>query len=173
MIKGYHSKPRKSLFRNEQIILEANPHWLFLLISFGQILLFFFLYLFFACPFIGLISNTLKDYCILSASLILFFLSLIFYLEWKFNRLYLTNFRLIRERGIIGKRLMSIRLNDIEDITCTYGICGRIFGYGDLIIESAGTYGIMAFKGIPRPKRVKLLIERQMFYLEVRPLSSS
>jgi uncharacterized membrane protein YdbT with pleckstrin-like domain len=173
MIRGYPFKLRQSLSPNEQIIFEANPHWLFLFISIGQILLFFFLYLFFACPFIGFISNTLKDYCILSASLILFFLSLIFYLEWKFNRLYLTNFRLIRERGIIGKRLMSIRLNDIEDIVCTYGICGRIFGYGDLIIESAGTHGIMAFKGIPRPKRVKLLIERQMLYSEIRPHSDS
>ena len=173
MIKSYPFKLRHSLLPNEQIIFMANPHWLFLLISIGQILLFFFLYLFFACPFIGFISNTLKGYCILSASLILFFLSLIFYLEWKFNRLYLTNFRLIRERGIIGKRFMSIKLTDIEDIACSYGILGRVLGYGDLIIESAGTYGILVFRGIPRPKRVKLLIERQMFYLEVRPLSSS
>jgi len=173
MIKDYPFKLRQSLLQDEQIIFMANPHWLFLLISIGQILLFFFLYLFFACPFIGFISTTLKDYCILLTSLILFFLSLIFYLEWKFNRLYLTNFRLIRERGIIGKRLMSIRLNDIEDIVCTYGFYGRILGYGDLIIESAGTYGIMVFRGIPRPKRVKLLIERQMFYSEIRPHSTS
>jgi len=55
---------------------------------------------------------------------------------------------------------MAVRLNDIEDITCSYGIWGRILGFGDLTIESAGTYGIIIFKGIPRPKKVKLMIER-------------
>jgi len=59
---------------------------------------------------------------------------------------------------------MAVRLNDIEDITCSYGIWGRIFSFGDLIIESAGAYGIIIFKGIPRPKKVKLMIEREMFY---------
>jgi len=76
------------------------------------------------------------------------------------------------ERGIIGKRYMSIRLKDIEDIVCSYGILGRIFGYGDLTIESAGTQGLMVFKGIPKPRRMKLLIERWMFYSDIKPNSS-
>ena len=58
---------------------------------------------------------------------------------------------------------MAVRLSNIEDITCSYGIWGRIFGFGDLIIESAGSYGIMVFKGISKPKKVKLMIERQIF----------
>jgi len=48
----------------------------------------------------------------------------------------------------------SWRLNDIEDITCSYGIWGRIFGFGDLIIESAGTYGNMISKIMPSPKNI-------------------
>lgn len=41
-----------------------------------------------------------------------------------------------------------------------YGILGRIFGFGHLIIESAGTYGKMVFRGMPRPGRIKWRIER-------------
>ncbi|MGA2585664.1 MAG: PH domain-containing protein [Candidatus Aminicenantales bacterium] len=113
-------------------------------------------------------AHALEHYCYVTALIILIFLSLVFYLDWKFNRLYLTNYRLIRESGIIGKRYMSVRLSNIEDTTCTFGILGRILGYGDLIIESAGTYGQMIFKGIPKPRKMKTLIERWRFYSDVR-----
>jgi len=172
MINNYPSNLIRFLLPNEQIVFKANPHWLFLLASLGQIVFFFLLYLFFACPFLGVISGTVEHYCYLAALSILLFISIVFYLDWKFNRLYLTNFRLIMERGIIGKRFMSIRLKDIEDIVCSYGILGRILGYGNLIIESAGTQGMMVFKGIPKPRRMKLLIERWMFYSDIKPNSS-
>jgi len=51
------------------------------------------------------------------------------------QHLYLTNIRLIKEREIIGKRFMSIWLDRIENITCSYGILRR-------------TYGKMVFKGM-------------------------
>ena len=57
---------------------------------------------------------------------------------------------------------MSIGLDRIEDITCDYGIWGRIFGFGDLIIESAGTYGKMTFKGMPSPKKIKWRVENEI-----------
>jgi len=168
MTSNIFSNSKSFLLPNEQIVFRANPHWLFLLISMGQIFLFFFLYYFIACPFLGFMAGTLEHYCYIAALIVLIFISLIFYLDWKFNRLYLTNYRLIRESGIIGKRYMSVRLENIEDMTCTFGILGRILGYGDLGIESAGTHGQMVFKGIPRPRKMKTLIERWRFYSDVR-----
>jgi len=56
---------------------------------------------------------------------------------------------------------MSIWLDDVEDITCSFGILGRIFGFGNLIIESAGTEGKMIFKGFPLPNKIKWMIEKQ------------
>jgi len=161
-------KTKSFLLPNEQIVFQANPHWLFLLVSLGQIFLFFFLYYFFACPFLGFLTQALEHYCYVTALSILIFISLIFYLDWRFNRLYLTNYRLIRASGIIGKRYMSVRLSNIEDMTCTFGILGRILGYGDLTIESAGTFGQMIFKGIRKPIKMKSLIERWRFYSDFR-----
>lgn len=168
MVINSLSKTKTFLLPNEQIVFQANPHWLFLLVAISQISLFFFLYYFFACPFLGFMAHALEHYCYVTALLILIFLSLVFYLDWKFNRLYLTNYRLIRESGIIGKRCMSVRLSNIEDMTCTFGILGRILGYGDLAIESAGTHGQMIFKGISKPRKMKTLIERWRFYSDVR-----
>lgn len=82
------------------------------------------------------------------------------------NRLYLTNYRLVKGRGIIGKKFTSIWLEKIEDISCSYGIIGLIFGFGDLEVESAGTYGKIVFKGIPLPKSTKHRIEMEIINLE-------
>jgi len=102
------------------------------------------------------------DLCFLLTSFAFPFVIVVFYLDWRFNRLYLTNYRLVKERGIIGKRFMSIFLEQVQDISCSYGIIGSIFHFGDLEIESAGTYGKMVFKGIPLPKKKKWRIEKEM-----------
>ena len=161
MSGNFQSNTSIFLLPDERIVLRANPHWLFLAIPLIGISLFFLLYLFFACPFLGIVYKGLESACHIMSFFILFFLSIVFYLDWKFNRLYLTNFRLIKERGIIGKRFMAIWLKNVEDITCSFGILGRIFGFGDLEIESAGTYGKMIFKGMPSPKKIKWMIENE------------
>ncbi len=161
MTRGFRSNPGIFLLPDEQVILKSNPHWLFLAIPLMGIFFFFLFYFFFACPFLGIVFQGFEGACYVIALFILLFLSLIFYLDWKFNRLYLTSFRLIKERGIIGKRFMAIKLSDIEDITCKYGIWGRIFGFGSLTIESAGTFGKMDFEGMPRAKKIKWAIENE------------
>jgi len=168
MNRDYRSNPSIFLLPGEKIIRRTNPHWLFLAIPLIEIFLFFLFYLCFACPFLGIVYQGLEVYCYAISLFILLFLSIIFYLDWKFNRLYLTNLRLIKERGIIGKRFMAIKLVDIEDITCRYGIWGRIFGFGSLTIESAGTFGKMDFEGMPSPRALKLTIERQVFYASLK-----
>jgi uncharacterized membrane protein YdbT with pleckstrin-like domain len=160
MIKSVSSNSSIFLLPEEKIILQVNPHWLFLALPLAGISFFFLFYFTFVCPFIGSMVSSFELSCYVLIFLILFFFSLVLYLDWKFNRLYLTNQRLIKERGIIGKRFMAIGLNKIQDITCSFGILGRIFGFGNLIIESAGTYGRMIFEGLPKPKRIKWEIEK-------------
>ncbi|MCK4431493.1 MAG: PH domain-containing protein [Candidatus Aminicenantes bacterium] len=163
MINGYQSNPSIFLLPNEKIVFKTNPHWLFLAMPVIAIILFWLFYMLFACPFLEAIDfNGIESFCYIIAAFAFSFVILILYLDWRFNRLYLTNKRLIKERGIIGKRFMSIRLDNIEDITCSFGIWGRIFGYGNLIIESAGTYGKMVFEGMQKPRRIKLRIENEM-----------
>ncbi len=90
------------------------------------------------------------------------FLILVLLLDWVNNRLILTNLRLTRQRGIIGKTIMTTQLDRIQDVKVCFGIFGRIFGFGTLEIESAGTYGKMLFRGIPSPKKIKQLVDKEV-----------
>ena len=83
----------------------------------------------------------------------------VIFLHWVCINYYLTNLRLIEERGIIGKRIMSIWLDKIQDITCKFGILGKIFGFGDIKIQSAGTYGKIIFNFLPSPRKLREEIE--------------
>ena len=84
----------------------------------------------------------------------------VIFLDWICINYYLTNMRLIEERGIIGKRIMSIWLDNVQDVTCKFGVLGRIFGFGDIEIQSAGTYGKIAFTLLPSPRKLREEIER-------------
>ena len=88
------------------------------------------------------------------------FVMLVIFLDWICIKYYLTNLRLIEERGIIGKRIVSIWLDKVQDITCKFGILGKIFGFGDIEIESAGTYGKIVFGFLPSPRKLQERIKK-------------
>jgi uncharacterized membrane protein YdbT with pleckstrin-like domain len=54
---------------------------------------------------------------------------------------------------------MDIGLDQIQDVKVSFGIVGRIFGFGTLEMESAGTFGKIVFKGIMSPKNIQRSIE--------------
>jgi uncharacterized membrane protein YdbT with pleckstrin-like domain len=143
----------------ENIIFKTNPHWLyfavptFAIIAVGTAHLLL-MPLFFPenIPFLDWLPYLFGATCIL--------LIIIIFLNWYCIRYYLTNFRLIEERGIIGKRTLSIWLRKVQDVSCSFGILGRIFGFGDIEIESAGTYGKIVFDFLPTPRILKFKIEK-------------
>jgi len=162
--KGYSNKTPFMLFPDEQLIFKTNPSGLLLVLPVGLLLTVWLLYLACLCPFVA--ALTFKGFCFILSVLAFPFAIYIFYLDWRFNRLYLTNYRLVKERGIIGQRFMSIFLEQVEDITVSYGFWGRIFDFGDIEIESAGTYGQMIFKGMPGPEKKKWLIDEEIIKLK-------
>jgi len=145
------------LFPDETVLFKTNPHWIFLLLRCGSILLMWLFYELYACPYLSFTS--LNGVCFLLSGVVFPFAILVFYLDWLFDRFYLTNFRVVKSRGFLGKRFMSIFLEQIEDITASYSLWGELFGFGDLQIESAGTYGKITAEGIPNPLIKKWLIE--------------
>jgi len=139
------------LLPEERIIFKTNPHWLFVVapeLALAVLGTLMVRYLPFPLP--GQIPGA-------GALPVLFgvafgFVMTVVFLDWICTKYYLTNMRLIEERGIIGKRIMSIRLDKVQDITCGFGILGRIFGFGDIEIESAGTFGKIVFGSLPSPQ---------------------
>jgi uncharacterized membrane protein YdbT with pleckstrin-like domain len=147
-------------FPDEKLIYQANPNLIFLLAPVAGLIFFWAVLWFGSCPTLDIIS--LKSLCHLAASLVILFSIAVIYLDWHYNRFYLTNYRVIKERGIIGKKFVSVWLYKIQDLTVEIGIWGRIFRFGDLLIESAGRFGQMSFRGFPGPERIMELIGEEI-----------
>jgi uncharacterized membrane protein YdbT with pleckstrin-like domain len=143
----------------EKIIFRVHPHWLyvafpeFVLVILGAIFLIF--------------AYALHVWVLILFVGALIFAMLMIFLDWLSINYYLTNLRFIEERGIIGKRIMFIPLDKVQDITCKFGILGKIFGFGDLEIESAGAYGKIVFNFIANPRKRKEEINKAV--LEFKP----
>ena len=150
------------LLPDEKVIFRTHPHWLILVgpeICVGILVILLIRYL----PILlqGINPNLVwKIWLILGGALV--FTGVVIFLGWIFINYYLTNLRLIDRRGIIGKRIVSIWLDKVQDVTCKFGIWGRIFGFGDLEIESAGTYGKIVFDFVPNPRKMQEKIEKEI-----------
>jgi len=158
------------LLPDEKVIFRTHPHWLVLVgpelcIGILTFPLIKYLPILLQCIDPNLVW---KIWLILGGALI--FAGILIFLGWIYTNYYLTNLRLIDKRGIIGKRIVSIWLDKVQDITCKFGIWGRIFGFGDIEIESAGTYGKIVFDFTPSPKRLQEVIQEAISNLHHRPL---
>ena len=149
------------LLPEEKVIFQTNPHWLCVVfpeVSLAISGMFMLRYLSYPVPeqFPFLYSPWLLIFFEMS----LVFIMIVIYFQWFCIRYYLTNMRLIEKRGIVGKRVVNIWLQNVQDVTCQFGILGRIFGFGDLEIESAGTHGKIIFSFLPAPKKLRQKIEK-------------
>jgi len=80
------------------------------------------------------------------------------FIRWWTTQHVITNERLIHRTGLIAKAGKEIPLEVINDVTFTQSMFERLFGTGDLLIESAGTHGQSRYSDIPEPERVQSLI---------------
>lgn len=79
-------------------------------------------------------------------------------IRWANTLHVVTNERLIYRAGFIAKQGTEIPLEVIQNVAFNQTIFERVFGTGDLMIESAGTHGQTRYKDIPRPEAVQSLI---------------
>lgn len=151
---------RNITFGSEKIILKARPH---AIIPVLQILL-----LLMSLLFINLIINNsaaISPLFSLICAIIFISTSIAIILDWSSNVFYLTNKRIIHRQGFLWKTFKAVPLNRIQNISYQIGIIGRIIGFGDLIIESAGrTVGIIRLRAIPDPEQIADKIQETISY---------
>jgi len=77
------------------------------------------------------------------------------------DRFVVTNMRVFRVRGVLGRRLATMPLGRILDITVEKPILGRVFDYGHFVFESAAQeQGLHRIRHVPRPYERDLVIQR-------------
>ncbi|CAD7774905.1 hypothetical protein [Candidatus Desulfofervidus auxilii] len=89
--------PGIPLLKGEKIILKTSPHWLLAFLPILVLFLFWLFYFFIICPL--LFERQIEGICYLFISFTFIWIISTIYLDWRFNRLYLTNLRIIKERG--------------------------------------------------------------------------
>ena len=142
----------------EEIIFKTNPHRILLVFPEVFIVLFGLAVFRYLLPLLLILGISTR--IIIPLAGILVFLMIVIFLEWLCTKYYLTNLKLVEKRGVIGKRIVSISLDKVQDVKCKFGIIGRIFGFGDLEIESAGTLGKIIFHFIPSPRKFQEKIQK-------------
>ncbi|MDQ4065612.1 MAG: PH domain-containing protein, partial [Actinomycetota bacterium] len=155
------SFPRALLAEHERLVFDLRPHWLALLrpaawtiVAIGALV--------WADNLIPDSWSSSWDLALkLAIALAWVILALIPLLRWRYTMFVLTTDRLITRRGIIAKHSKEIPLERINDVAFNQRVLERIFGAGDLMIESAGETGQTRITNVRDPEQVQLAIYRQ------------
>jgi uncharacterized membrane protein YdbT with pleckstrin-like domain len=155
--------PDRLLSDGEVIETEFRPHWSQLLkeglLVVGAIVL---------GVFIGIAG--LPGWVTIALAALVIILISRGVITWLTTQHVITNERVIYRAGFISKRGTEIPLEVVNDVAFSQSVFERIFGTGDLLIESAGTHGQSRYRDIPKPEEVQTLIykvrEARMHRLE-------
>ncbi|HEX2683072.1 MAG TPA: PH domain-containing protein [Ferruginibacter sp.] len=136
---------RTALKKDEKKLLITRQHWLKLVLPFFAWLVLTILL------FWWLGSTTTVWIVILVAALY----PLFEYLNWRHNLWCVTNFRIIDETGFVTRYSKESPLDKINNIEYDQSIWGRIFGFGNVDIQTAAEMGETRYDLIHHPKLLK------------------
>lgn len=80
--------------------------------------------------------------------------------SWWFTRCTVSNFRVTWRRGVLSREGVEIPVERISNVNFHQTLLERVFGAGDLVIESSGQDGRSRFSDIRHPERVQTLIQQ-------------
>jgi uncharacterized membrane protein YdbT with pleckstrin-like domain len=156
--------PEDSLHPNEQLVLDLHPHWWFFAKSAAAGAVAFIL------AVLALAGDWWGGFKWATA---LFLVAVVLwiverYIRWVSTHFVLTSDRVIYRSGVVAKRGIEIPLERINTIFFHQRIFERMFGLGDLEIESASKDGAQRFDDIKNPAAVQNEIYQQMEQNEIK-----
>ena len=138
---------RTDLKNGEELILLIRPHW-FTLVWPG----IFVIIAFIPAVLIGTVAFVVPFIlmCFLGYKII----------ERKNNLWAVTNLRVIDEYGVFSLNSKESPLDKINNVSYNQSIWGRMFGYGNVQIQTAAEIGSTTYQMVERPKELKDTITR-------------
>ena len=134
---------RTKLKNDEIILLITRQHWI-------RLLLPFFIWLLAAVLLIVFASTTGLIIALVAA-----LYPIIEYLNWKNNLWCVTNVRVVDESGFFNRYSKESPLDKINNVEYDQNIWGRIFGFGNVDIQTAAELGETTYELIQNPQRLK------------------
>ncbi len=150
--------PRKLLNESEDVVLDLNPHWWFMVKQTVALVAALVL------GVVALAADLTGALQILSGLIII--AALVWwglrYMAWRSTNFVVTTDRLIYRNGVLSKSGIEIPLDRVNNVLFSQRLLERVLGAGDLVIESAGESGRQAFSDVRKPSAVQNEIYRQI-----------
>jgi membrane protein YdbS with pleckstrin-like domain len=86
--------------------------------------------------------------------------------KWLSTSLVVTDRRLIFRSGVLGRRIVQLRLQRIVDVHCNQSLLERVIGTGRLIVEVEGEEGAVTVEDVRRPRALQRVLTRQLDELD-------
>jgi uncharacterized membrane protein YdbT with pleckstrin-like domain len=133
---------KTQLKKDEKIIMETKPHWLTLVGPFFLMLI---------CSIMGIIIGS---YGLL---IVLVFVGYFVYkIVQRNNNLWIvTNLRVIDEYGVFSNNTKESPLDKINNVSYLQSFFGKIFGYGNVQIQTAAEIGSTTYFSVENPRELK------------------
>lgn len=136
---------RTALKKEEKKLLITRQHWL-------KLVLPFFAWILLTVVLFWWQGNTTTIWIIV---LVTALYPLYEYLNWRHNLWCVTNLRIIDETGFITRYSKESPLDKINNVEYDQSIMGRIFGFGNVDIQTAAEMGETKYDLIHHPKLLK------------------
>jgi uncharacterized membrane protein YdbT with pleckstrin-like domain len=140
--------PERLLTEDEQIVRQFRPHWKVLLPALGWAMLL--------AAGVGIafaaLGSPLPTILLVVAVLVWLLLAGRAVLAYWFTNYVLTTERIIVRRGMIARSGTEIPLESINNVLFSQRVIERLLGYGDVLLESAGTQGQSRIHDVPDPE---------------------
>ncbi len=137
---------RTALKKDEKILLIIRQHWIILALPV------------FAWVVLAILLMTLGWFSFSTSFLILLVAALYplnQYINWKYNLWSVTNMRVVDESGFFSRHSKESPLDKINNVEFDQSVWGRLFGFGDVDIQTAAELGETTYNIIHHPKLLK------------------
>ncbi|WP_408956822.1 PH domain-containing protein [Natrinema sp. 74] len=85
------------------------------------------------------------------------------YLVWTNTRYVITTSELYKKRGIVSRDVTQFRLERVQNTSLSQSGIGRLLGYGDLTVYTAGSGDPeLTFERVPQPERASSRLSDQL-----------
>ncbi len=145
--------PDHLLTEDEEVLTQFRPHWKVLLPAIGWAMLLAAIAGFAAAALPERWSPNWSFGWSFGIALALWLaVSAKALLAWYATNYVLTTERIVVRRGLVARTGTEIPLENITNVLFSQRVIERVLGYGDVLIESAGSQGQSRLRNIPDPE---------------------
>jgi uncharacterized membrane protein YdbT with pleckstrin-like domain len=135
---------RTQLKKDEKLLIIIRQHWI-------KLVLPIFAWLLLTAVLLFWLQNAVALIIILVTAIY----PMVEYINWKYNLWGVTNMRVVDESGFFTRYSKESPLDKINNVEYDQPVMGRIFGYGNVDIQTAAEMGETKYQLIHHPKLLK------------------